>query len=161
MKDQYNPGEKDTYLQYLDANNLYGWAMIQKLPTHGFGWENVDGFDREKIDELVKTDKKSFILEVDEEYPEEMHKDKNKLPFKYGHPFLEGLLAIKMGKTEIKMNQPVDLAQAILDLSKTLMYKFCYDYMQPKYGNKVKSCYMDTKSFLYEPEAEDFYKDIE
>ena len=36
MKDQYNPDEKSTYLQYLDANNLYGWAMIQKLQTHGF-----------------------------------------------------------------------------------------------------------------------------
>ena len=38
MKDQYNPDEKSTYLQYLDVNNLYGWAMIQKLPTHGFSW---------------------------------------------------------------------------------------------------------------------------
>ena len=38
MKDQYNPDEKSTYLQYLDVNNLYGWAMIQKLPTHGFPW---------------------------------------------------------------------------------------------------------------------------
>ena len=36
MKDLYNPNEKSMYLQYLDANNLYGWAMVQKLPTHGF-----------------------------------------------------------------------------------------------------------------------------
>ena len=36
MKDLYNPEEESIYLQYLDANNLYGWAMIQNLPTHGF-----------------------------------------------------------------------------------------------------------------------------
>ena len=36
MKDLYNPYEKSIYLQYLHANNLYGWAMIQNLPTHGF-----------------------------------------------------------------------------------------------------------------------------
>ena len=36
MKDLYNPNEKSTYLQYLDANNVYGWVMVQNLPTHGF-----------------------------------------------------------------------------------------------------------------------------
>ena len=57
---------------------------------------------------------------------------------------------MKMGKTEIKMNKLVYLGQAILDLSKTLMYEFHYDYMRPKYGSKVKLCYMDTDSFVYE-----------
>ena len=55
-----------------------------------------------------------------------------------------------MGNTEIKVNKPVYLGQAILDLSKTLMYEFHYDYMRPKYGSKVKLCYMDTDSFVYE-----------
>ena len=36
MKDLYNPDEKSMYLQYLDANILYGWAMVQNLPTHRF-----------------------------------------------------------------------------------------------------------------------------
>ena len=58
------------------------------------------------------------------------------------------------------MNKPVYLGQAILDLSKTLMYEFHYDYMMPKYGSKVKLCYMDTSSFVYEIENEDFYRDI-
>ena len=58
------------------------------------------------------------------------------------------------------MNKPVYLGQAILDLSKTLMYEFHYDYMRPKYGSKVKLCYMDTDSFVYEIETEDFYRDI-
>ena len=55
-----------------------------------------------------------------------------------------------MGNTEIKVNKPVYLGQAILDLSKTLMYEFHYDCMRPRYGSKVKLCYMDTDSFVYE-----------
>ena len=80
--------------------------------------------------------------------------------FKDGYPFSKHLLAVEIGKTEIKMNKPVYLRQAILYLSKTLMYEFCYDYMRPKYGSKAKLCYMDTDSFVYEIEAEDFYRDI-
>ena len=65
-----------------------------------------------------------------------------------------------MGKREITMNKPVYLGQAILDLSKTLMYEFHYDYMRPKYTREVKLCYMDTDSFVYEIETEDFHRDI-
>ena len=43
MKDLYNPDEESMYLRYLDANNLYGWAMIQKLPTHGIFMEGGRG----------------------------------------------------------------------------------------------------------------------
>ena len=50
--------------------------------------------------------------------------------------------------------------QAILDLSKTLMYEFHYEYMRARYGSKVKLCYMDTDSFVYEIETEDFYRDV-
>ena len=39
QKDLYNPDEGSIYPQYVDANNLYGWAMVQKLPTHGFKWK--------------------------------------------------------------------------------------------------------------------------
>ena len=80
--------------------------------------------------------------------------------FKDGHPFSKHLFAVEMGKTEVKMNKPVYLGQAILDLSKTLMYEFHYNYMKPKCGTKVKLCYMDTDSFVYEIETEDFYRDI-
>ena len=80
--------------------------------------------------------------------------------FKDGHPFSKYLFAVEMGKSEIKMNKPVYLGQAILYLSKTLMYDFHYDYMRPKYGSKAKLWYMDTDSFVYETGTEDFYKDI-
>ena len=41
MGPKFNPNEKINYLQYLDANNLYGWAMSQALPTEGFKWVEV------------------------------------------------------------------------------------------------------------------------
>ena len=58
------------------------------------------------------------------------------------------------------MKKPVYLGQAILDLSKTLMHEFHYNYMRPKYGSKVKLCYMDNGSFVYEIETKDFYRGI-
>ena len=80
--------------------------------------------------------------------------------FKGGHPFSKHLFANEMEKREITMNKPVYCGQAILDLSKTLMYDFHYDYMRPKYGSKVKLYYMDTDSFVYKIETKDFYRDI-
>ena len=52
MDDLYIPNEESTYLQYLDANNLYGWAMVQKLPTHRFLWREAEEVTPEKIDEV-------------------------------------------------------------------------------------------------------------
>ena len=80
--------------------------------------------------------------------------------FKDGHPFCKHLFAVEMGKTEIMMKKPVYLGQAILHLSKTLMYEFHYDYMRPKYGSKVKLCHMDTDSFVHQIETGDFYRYI-
>ena len=65
-----------------------------------------------------------------------------------------------MRKTKVLMNKPIYVGQAVLDLSKTLMYEIWYDYLQPKYKDKVKICYMDTDSFIIHVETEDFYKDI-
>ena len=62
--------------------------------------------------------------------------------------FSESLLAIEMKKTKVKMNKPVYLGLSILEISKTLMYEFWYDYIKPKYGDTVKLCYMDTDSFI-------------
>ena len=279
MGEQYNADLESIYTQYLDANNLYGGAMVKKLPTHGFRWiSDVDEFTTENIAKLVKKDKKGYILEVDVDYPKGLHKKHNELPFlpekmkihkveklvpnlkdkknyvvhiealhqalqhglvlkkvhigiqfeqsawlkpyimmnielrkaaisefekdffklminavfgktmenkrehkdirlatnqskyeKYvmkpnfkapGTRFTDNLMAVEMGKTEILMDKPVYLGQTILDLSKMVMYEFHYDYMHPKYGRKVKLCYMDTDSFVYEIKTEDFYRDI-
>ena len=67
---------------------------------------------------------------------------------------------MEMKKTEVKMNKTVYHGQAILDISKTLMYEFWYDYIKPKYQEKAKLCYVDTDSFIMNIKTEDFYKDI-
>ena len=74
--------------------------------------------------------------------------------------FSENLLAIEMKNTKVKMNKPAYLGATILDVSKTLMYEFWYDYVKPKYGDNVKLRYMGTDSFIIHIKTEDFYKDI-
>ena len=69
--------------------------------------------------------------------------------------FSENLLATEMKKTKVKMNK-----KSILEISKTLMYEFWYDYMKLKYDDNVKLCYMDTDSFIMHIKTEDFYKGI-
>ena len=61
-----------------------------------------------------------------------------------------------MKKTKVKMNKPVYLSMSILDISKTLMYEFWYDYIEPKYQDKAKLCYMDTYSFVIHIITEEF-----
>ena len=58
------------------------------------------------------------------------------------------------------MTEAIYLGLSILDISKTLMYKFWYDYIKPKHEDRAKLCYMDTYSFVSYIETEDFYKDI-
>ena len=72
----------------------------------------------------------------------------------------EDLSIIEMKKTKVKMNKPIYLGLSILEISKTLMYEFWYDYMKPKYNNDVKLCCMDTDIFLMNIKTNDFYKDI-
>ena len=74
--------------------------------------------------------------------------------------FNENLISVHMKKTSLTMNKPVYLGMCILDLSKTIMYDFHYNYIKPKYGAKAKLLFTDTDSFMYEIETEDFYKDI-
>ena len=65
-----------------------------------------------------------------------------------------------MKKTEVKMNKSIYLGQTILDISMTLMYEFCFDYIKPKYEDKARLCYMDTDSFIILIKTEDLYSDI-
>ena len=82
------------------------------------------------------------------------------LNFKSGVLFGENLMGCEMGKIKVVMNKPVYLGQAILDLSKIIMYEFHYDYMKPKYGDNLQLCYMDTDLLVYGIKTEDFYADI-
>ena len=261
--------EPSKYITYLDANNLYGWAMSKPLPKHGFKWMNVS--------ELQIWEKHPCILEVELEYPKSLHdlhsdyplapeqigvnkinkliqnlwdkekyilhyenlkqylslglklnhifrgikfeesqwlkkyialntdlrtKAKNdfekdffklmnnlvfgktmenirnrvdiklvndkkqaeklsaKPNFNHCNIFSEDLVAIHMKKTSLKFDKPLYLGMCILDLSKTLMYDFHYNYIKQKYGDKAKLLFTDTDSLMHEIQTEDFYKDI-
>ena len=276
---EYDKSKPTKYLQYLDVNNLYGWAMSQPLPTGGFHWVEFrkDRSPKTIVEELVVKKDYGYLLEVDVAYPKELHDYHNDLPFmcakmkinrverlvpnlyykckyvihikalkqaidhglvlerihrciefkqsawmkeyidfntrlrtaakndfekdfykpmnnsvfgktmenirkhrniklvnneeeylknvmkpnfKSGTLLGPDLMGCEMGKVRIVMNKPVYLGQAILDLSKTIMYEFHYDYMIPKYGDRLKLCYMDTDSMIYSIGTEDFCSDI-
>ena len=284
---EYDPLRSTNYLQYLDANNLYGWAMSQPLLTGEFKLvdiENLKGGAQElkrTIDMMVRNSNNrgvGYVLEVDVKYPRELHDLHNDLPFmwqkirvnrveklvpnlhdkkKYvihvktlkqaldhglvlekihrviqfkqsawmkeyidfntrlrtvaGNDFekdfyklmnnsvfgktmenirkhrdiklvnnkedylkqvmkpnfkggvLMGadLMSCEMGKVKVKMNKLVYLGQAILDLGKTIMYEFHYDYMKGKYNESdLKLLYMDTDPLVYDIKTEDFYKNV-
>ena len=74
--------------------------------------------------------------------------------------FSENLSAIETKKIKVKMNKPIYLGLSILNISKTLMYEFWYDYMKTKYDDNIKLCYMDADSFIFHAKTEDFYEDI-
>ena len=80
--------------------------------------------------------------------------------FKSGILFGENLMGYEMGKIKVMMNKPTYLGEAILDLSKIIVYEFHYDYMKQKYGDNLQLCYMDTDSLVYHIKSKDSYADI-
>ncbi len=80
--------------------------------------------------------------------------------FKRVNEFDENLVAVHMEKTVVKLYKPIYLGMSILDLSKTLMYRFHYDYVKPKWGDRVKLLFTDTDSLCYEIQTDDVYEDI-
>ena len=130
-KDAKNDFEKDFFK--LMNNSVFGKTM-----------ENVRNHRDIK---LVTSDKRRSILASEPNY----HSSKR---------ISKGLMIIEMRKVEVKMNKPIYLGQAILDISETLMYEFWYNYIKSKYGDKARLCYMNTDSFVMYIKTEDFYKDI-
>ena len=78
MESLYDPEKESSYLQYLDANNLYGWAVSQSLPTGRFRWISIKP---NNISRLAKVKDKGYQLEVHVKYPKEIHDSHNDLPF--------------------------------------------------------------------------------
>ena len=74
--------------------------------------------------------------------------------------FSETFLAIEMKKIKLKTNKPLYFGMSILDISKTLMHKFWFDYIKLKYGDRAKLCFTDTDSFVIHIMTEDFFENI-
>ena len=72
--------------------------------------------------------------------------------------FSENLMAIEMKKAKVRMNKAIYLGMSILDISKTLMYRFWYDYIKPKYQDKAKLCYKDTDGNVIYIKTDNFDK---
>ena len=293
----YNEKLPSKYIMYLDANNLYGWAMSQYLPTGNFKWLSQKKIEKTTLGKYTENNNKGLILEVDLEYPQELHNlhndfplgpekikvakdmlsdyckkiaekfnissglvhkliptlnDKEKYILHYRNlqlylslglklkkihrvlefdqsPWLkqyidfntrkrtfaknnfekdffklmnnsvfgktmenirkrvdvrlvtskekllklsskptyvsskifnENLVAVHKIKETLTMNRPAYIGMCILDLSKTLMYDFHYNYIKQNYGNKAKLLFTDTDSLTYEIETTDAYLDF-
>jgi hypothetical protein len=291
----YDAAQPSTYISYLDANNLYGWAMSRKLPHKDFRWEtDLSRFTSEFITCWNAEGDKGYTLEVDVRYPEALHALHNDYPLlpekmkapavspycehmaelfevaegceklipnlrdkeryvvhvaalqqalqlgleltavhrvisytqsRWLKPFIdsntaqraksssdwekdywklmnnsvfgktmesvrgridlkvrtredlfmkdvsspnfssfriwsENLVASQKTKEQVKLDKPVYAGQAILDLSKTLMYDYWYGHLKPTYGDHVKLLATDTDSLIFQVQTEDFYKDM-
>ena len=80
--EEYDSSKPTNYLQYLDANNLYGWPMSQPLPTSEFRWIKCDNWDPKRLVDMFANEKKyGYLLEVDVTYPKKLHDLHSDIPF--------------------------------------------------------------------------------
>ena len=130
-KNAKNAFEKDFFK--LMNNSVFGKTM-----------ENI----RKRVDVRLVTDEKKLLKYV------------SKPTYVSSKIFNENLVAVHKIKETLTLNRPAYVGMCILDLSKTLMYDFHYNYIKNKYGVKAKLLFTDTDSLTYEIEAEDVYQDF-
>ena len=130
----------------MEAKNEFEKNFFKLMINSVFG-KTMENLRKQRDVKLETTDEKRNRLVSEPNY----HTRKR---------FSENLLATEMIKTKVKINKPIYLGMSILDISKTLMHKFWYGYIKPKYGNRVKLCYTDTDSIIAHIMTEDFYRDI-
>ena len=140
--------------QYIDFNtqkrsqakNAFEKDFFKLMNNSVFGktMENI----RKRVDVRLVTDDKKLL------------KMASKPTFVCSKIFNENLVAVHKIKETITLNRPAYVGMCILDLSKTLMYDFHYNYIKQKYGEKAKLLFTDTDSLTYEIESEDVYQDF-
>ena len=146
--------QKEWLKPYIDMNtelrktakNDFEKDLFKLMNNSVFG-KTMENIRRHRDIKLLTTDKKRSTL-----VSEPNHHTINLIS--------EDLSIIELKKSKVKMNKPIYLGLLILEVSKILMYEFWYDYMKPKYNDNVKSCYMDTDSFIISIKTNDFYEDI-
>ena len=129
-----------------EAKNDFEKYFFKLMNNSVFG-KTMENVRNHRDIKLVTTDKRWNQLVSDPNYHTSKH-------------FSENLFAIEMEKTKVKMNKPVYLGMSILDISKTIIYEFWYDYIKQKYQDNAKLCYKDTDSIIIHIKTEDFYRDI-
>ena len=128
------------------AKNYFEKAFFKLMNNAIFG-KAMENVRNHRDIKLVTSEKRRSILASEPNY----HSTKY---------ISEDLLIMEMRKAEVKINKPIYLGQAILDISKILMYEFWYDCIKPTYGDEARLSYMDTDSFVINIKKEDVYKDI-
>ena len=141
--------------EYIDFNTRLRTAAKNDFEKDFYKLMNNSVFG--KTMENIRKHRNIKLVNDEEEYLRNVMRPN----FKSGTLLGPDLMSYKMGKVRVVMNKPVYLGQAILDLSKTIMYEFHYDYMKRKYEDEdLKLCYMDTDSLIYSICTEDFYANI-
>ncbi|KAL9958218.1 hypothetical protein ACROYT_G035203 [Oculina patagonica] len=137
----YDPSKPKKYIMYLDANNLYGWAMSKPLPKSGFKWKRVMPTEKEimRKKEFART---GWILEVDLEYPAERHEEHNSYPLAPEKKKIsEELYSDYQKKLNDKLDlDPPDSEKLVLTLEDKSNYVVHYRNLQfyLKQGMKLK-----------------------
>ena len=136
---------KNTELRKKAANSFE--KDFFKLMNNSVFGKTIENIRKRQNIELVDSPKRALKLV-------------NKPNFQRATIFDKHFIAVHMKKQDIKFDKPVYVGQAILDLSKTLMFDFHYNYIRNKYKDKAELLFTDTDSLMYEIRTEDFYKDI-
>ena len=129
-----------------DAKNAFEKGFFKLMNNSVFGktMENI----RKRVDVRLVTDEKKLL------------KMAAKPTYVSSKIFNENIVAVHKIKETLTLNRPAYVGMCILDLSKTLMYDFHYNYIKQKYGSEAKLLFTDTDSLTYEIEADDVYSDL-
>ena len=125
-----------------DAKNDFEKYFFKLTNNSVFG-KTMQNVRKHRDIKLVTTNKRRNQLASEPNYHTKKH-------------FSDNLMPIEMKKTRLKMNKPIYLGMSILDIRKTPMYEFWYDFIKPKYEDKTKLFYTDTDSFIIYLKTEDF-----